>query len=96
LQAFEADRQKEKADPGTYVYRNCRVAAAHAARDLPSDPDATIEARRLFNASKVIQALARYFITQEFQFSSSYLYDQFVQHPSSEPELTTGEANAKP
>ncbi|MEJ1117095.1 methylamine utilization protein MauJ [Phyllobacterium sp. CCNWLW109] len=76
LQAFEADRVQENVDVGTYVYRNCRVATAHAARDVPSDPDGAEESRRLLNASKIMQHLARYFIKQEFKFSSSYLTDE--------------------
>ncbi|EUB98451.1 hypothetical protein PMI07_004732 [Rhizobium sp. CF080] len=75
LKAFEADRQSENVDVGTYVYRNCRVATAHAARDVPSDPDGAEESRRLLNASKILQHLARFFIKQEFKFSSSYLTD---------------------
>ncbi len=75
LKAFESDRQSEGVDVGTYVYRNCRVATAHAARDVPSDPDGTEESRRLLNASQIMQRLARYFIKQEFRFSTSYLTD---------------------
>lgn len=74
-QAFEKDRESSGADPGTYVYVNCRVATAHAARDAPSDPDGTLETRRLFNASRLIQRLARHFIKEEYEFSDSYLTD---------------------
>ncbi len=73
LQAFETDRKAEGVDHGTYVYKNCRVATAHAARDFPSDPDGAEETRRLLRASQIIQSLARYFIKQEFEFSTSYL-----------------------
>ncbi len=76
LREFEKDRETNGADPGTYVYVNCRVATAHAARDAPSDPDGADEARRLFNAAHILQRLARYFIKQEFQFSDSYLTDE--------------------
>lgn len=75
LQAFEADRQSVGVNVGTYVYRNCRVATAHAARDVPSDPDGTEESRRLLNASRIMRRLARYFIKHEFGFSTSYLTD---------------------
>lgn len=75
LQAFEADRQATGVDHGTYVYGNCRVATAHAARDFRSDPDEADEARRLLTASRIIQRLARLFIKQELGFSTSYLTD---------------------
>ncbi|MXN47674.1 hypothetical protein GR138_20940 [Shinella kummerowiae] len=75
LKAFEADRQLEQVDIGTYVYHNCRVATAHAARDFPSDPDRAEESRRLLNASRIMQSLARFFIKQEFNFSTTYLTD---------------------
>jgi hypothetical protein len=75
LQAFEADRRAEGVDHGTYIYENCRVATAHAARDFPSDPDGAEETHRLLRASQIIQRLARYFIKQEFGFSTSYLAD---------------------
>ncbi|OEC93380.1 methylamine utilization protein MauJ [Rhizobium sp. YK2] len=73
--AFEADRLSANVDVGIYIYENCRVATAHAARDRPSDPDGTEELRRLLNASEVIRRLARFFVEQEFNFSSSYLSD---------------------
>jgi hypothetical protein len=73
--AVEADRKMEDVDIGTYVYRNCRVATAHAARDVPSDPDGAEELRRLLNASAIMQRLARFFIRQEFKFATSYLTD---------------------
>jgi hypothetical protein len=75
LQEFNADRTLEGVDVGTYIYENCRVATAHAARDRPSDPDGAEELRRLLNASEVIRRLARFFIKQEFSFSTSYLTD---------------------
>jgi hypothetical protein len=78
LVEFEADRLSASVDAGTYIYENCRVATAHAARDRPSDPDGAEELRRLLNASEVIRRLARCFIEQEFNFSSSYLSDS---HP---------------
>lgn len=73
--AFESDPDFEGVDLGTYVYRNCRVATAHAARDVPSDPDGTEETRRLLSASEIIRHLARYFIKQEFALSTTYLSD---------------------
>ena len=75
LKLFERDRHQVGADLGTYVYTNCRVATAHAARDVPSDPDAATEFQRLFNAAKVIQRLARYFIEEEYKYSNSYNTD---------------------
>lgn len=75
MMAFEADRLSASVDVGTYIYENCRVATAHAARDMPSDPDGADETRRLLNASEVIRCLARFFITQEFNFATSYLSD---------------------
>ena len=75
LLAFEEDRELDGTDLGTYVYVNCRVATAHAAHDAPSDPDGADEARRLFNAARVMQRLAHYFIEQEYKFSDSYFTD---------------------
>lgn len=75
LVAFEADLLSAGVDVGTYIYKNCRVATAHAARDMPSDPDGADEMRRLSNASEVIRRLARFFIVQEFDFATSYLSD---------------------
>jgi hypothetical protein len=75
LEEFEADRLHAGVDVGTYIYENCRVATAHAARDKPSDPDGAEELRRLLNASEVLHRLARFFIKQEFNFSTSYLSD---------------------
>lgn len=77
LGAFELDRQSAGADVGTYVYENCRVATAHAARDMRSDPDGIEESRRLLAASRITQALARHFIKTEYQFSDSYLSDDY-------------------
>jgi hypothetical protein len=62
-----------------YVYRNCRVATAHAARDVLSDADASPEVRRLRNAAPIMRALARHFIRTEFKFSESYFTDSFSQ-----------------
>lgn len=76
LQEFEADRALARVDVGTYIYENCRVATAHAARDKPSDPDGAEEARRLLNASEVIRCLARFFIKHQFNFSTTYLSDE--------------------
>ena len=75
LQVFEEARNSKNVDSGTYVYKYCRVATAHAARDVPSDPDGAEEARRLFNAARVMQRLARHFIVEEYQYSDSYLTD---------------------
>jgi hypothetical protein len=70
LARFHADRGTIAIDE--YVYRNCRVATAHAAKDIPSDADASQEIRRLANAAPILQALARHFIQTEFQFAVSY------------------------
>lgn len=75
LQKFEEDVSSSDGDVGAYIYVKCRVATAHAASDAPSDPDGADESRRLLTASEVMQALARFFISQEFQFSSSYVSD---------------------
>lgn len=74
-QAYESDRQSTGLGHGEYIYKWCRVATAHAALDAPSDPDGAEEARRLLDAARVIQGLARHFIKQEFKFSDSYLTD---------------------
>lgn len=74
LGTFEMDCRKSGNGLGTYVYQ-CRVAAAHGARDVRSDPDGSEESRRLLVASKFIQRLARHFIKTEFRFSTSYLAD---------------------
>lgn len=75
VQIFEGDVASGCGDVGVYIYVNCRVATAHAAKDAPSDPDRAEESRRLLTAAEVMQALARLFINQEFQFSSSYFSD---------------------
>lgn len=69
---YEADRKTLELDDGKYIYKWCRVATAHAARDAPSDPDTTEETRRLLNASGVIRCLARIFISTEFNYSDKY------------------------
>lgn len=61
---------------GEYVARNCRVATAHAARDVPSDVDSSLEIRRLENAVPIIQSLARHFIKTKFSFSASSFSDE--------------------
>lgn len=75
LESFESDRRSADLDVGSYVYEKCRVAVAHAARDAPSDVDKAEESSRLLNASRIIRWLARHFIEQKFNFSSSYLSD---------------------
>jgi len=67
-----------------YVYRNCRVASAHASKDYTSDADISSETRRLLVAAEVLRALARYYIRTTFRFSESYLSDEprtITQHP---------------
>lgn len=75
LDAYELDRQSTGLSHGEYIYKRCRIATAHAARDAPSDPDGAEEIRRLLNAARAIQQLARHFIRGEFEFSDSYLSD---------------------
>lgn len=75
LGAYELDRQSTRLTHGEYIYKRCRIATAHAARDAPSDPDGAEETRRLLNAARAIQQLARHFIKEEFEFSDSYLSD---------------------
>lgn len=74
--AFELEQKAQGVSVGEYVYVHCRVAAAHAAKDAPSDPDETAESRRLLNGSEIIRELARHFIREEFRFSTSYLTDE--------------------
>jgi len=74
MEQFHSDRQNLPIE--NYVYRNCRVAAAHASKDYPSDADMSSETRRLSVAAEIIRALARYFIRTRFHFSDSYLSDE--------------------
>lgn len=74
MEQFNLDRQNISVE--NYVYRNCRVAAAHASKDYPSDADMSSETRRLSVAAKVIRALARHYITTTFKFSDSYLHEE--------------------
>lgn len=69
LDTFDQDQATAERDAGTYVYKNCRVATAHASRQFPSDPENTEEARRLHGASEVIKRLARYFIEEELRYA---------------------------
>lgn len=73
LEEFHADRSNSSVED--YVYQSCRVATAHAAKDWPSDADASAEIRRLSVAARILQALARHFIRIEFVFSESYHSD---------------------
>ena len=73
LKQFHEDRQDVSVEE--YVYRNCRVATAHAAKDYPSDGDASEEMRRLSIAADIMKALARHFIRTEFELSETYLTD---------------------
>lgn len=59
-----------------YVFRNYRVASAHAFKDYPFDADMSSETHRLSVAAEVMCALARYFIRTNFQFSDSYFNDE--------------------
>jgi hypothetical protein len=73
LSLFETDRQNTAV--AEYIHRNCRVAAAHASKDYPSDTDMSSETRRLSIAAEITRALARYYIRTTFNFSDSYLSD---------------------
>lgn len=75
MKRFHEDRGEVTTEE--YIYRNCRVATAHAAQDVPSDVDASPEISRLWNAAPILRALARHFIRTEFQFSESYFTDSF-------------------
>lgn len=74
MDQFNSDRQNISVE--RYVYRNCRVAAAHASKDHPSDADMSSETRRLSVAAEIIRALARHYIQTTFNFSDSYLSDE--------------------
>lgn len=70
---FDEDRKDMPVEK--YIYKNCRVATAHAAKNRPSDADASPEIRRLFVAAEILRALARHFIRTEFEFAETYLSD---------------------
>jgi len=74
LQRFHADRQSIAV--AKYIHKNCRVAAAHASKDYPSDADVSSETSRLSIAAQITNALARYYIRTKFSFSNSYLSDE--------------------
>lgn len=73
LKQFHADRQSVAV--AEYIHKNCRVAAAHASKDYPSDADVSSETRRLYIAAEIAKALARHYIKTKFDFSDSYLSD---------------------
>jgi hypothetical protein len=74
LKCFEKDRREKPVE--TYVYENCRVAAAHASKKFSSDADMSSETRRLSIAAEIMRALARHYIRKTFNFSESYLNDK--------------------
>ncbi len=74
IKQFHEDRQNRSVEE--YIYRNCRVATAHAAKDYPSDSDSSPEIRRLYVAAEIMRALARHFIRTEFEFAETYLSDE--------------------
>lgn len=74
LKCFHTDRQS--IEIAEYIHRNCRVAAAHASKDYPSDADVSSETRRLSVAADITKALARHYIRTKFGFSDSYLGDE--------------------
>lgn len=57
--------------PEIYIYAACRSAVAHASPNRKSDPDDTMELRRLHNAADVMRRLARRFISIELGVSDS-------------------------
>lgn len=57
--------------PELYIYAACRVAVAHVSPNRPSDPDDTIELRRLHNAADIMRMLARRFISVELGLSDT-------------------------
>lgn len=57
--------------PEIYIYAACRSAVAHASPNRKSDPDDTMELRRLHNAADVMRRLARRFISVELGVSDS-------------------------
>lgn len=62
--------------PETYIYAACRVAVAHASPNRVSDPDESLEIRRLHVAADVMRRLARRFIKHELGVSDSPLTDK--------------------
>jgi hypothetical protein len=70
---FDADRKDIAI--AEYIHKNCRVAAAHASKDYPSDADVSSETHRLSIAAEITKALARHYIREKFDFSDSYLSD---------------------
>ena len=58
-------------NPEIYIYAACRSAVAHASPNRKSDPDDTMELRRLHNATDVMRRLARRFISIELGVSES-------------------------
>ncbi len=57
--------------PHTYIYTACRIAVAHANKDSKSDPDDSVELRRLHVAAGILHIFARYFISTELGISDS-------------------------
>lgn len=57
--------------PEMYIYAACRSAVAHASPNRKSDPDDSMELRRLHNAADVMRRLARRFISIELGVSDS-------------------------
>lgn len=55
--------------PEEYIYKECRVAVAHASPKHPSDPDHVEELRRLHTAADIMRRLARHFIKSELGVS---------------------------
>ena len=55
--------------PHEYIYKACRLAAAHAGKHSKSDPDDANELIRLHTAADVLRLFARDFIASEFRIS---------------------------
>jgi hypothetical protein len=67
LKAFEKDCGAQQ--PHLYLFAACRTAVAHAKRKKPSDPNSSLELRRLHVAAAVLRELARLFIQNELHVS---------------------------
>jgi Methylamine utilization protein MauJ len=57
--------------PHEYLYKDCRVAIAHAGKDANSDPDDVGELVRLHEAAEILHMLARHFISTELRVPDS-------------------------
>lgn len=76
LKQFHEDRQETAVEK--YLYKNCRVAVAHASETYTSDADMSFETRRLAVAAEIMRALARHYIQTKFNFSDSYFGEELT------------------